>query len=134
MDTINAVAPVGWTPTGAALLAALDDFSQFDPATNSNFVYLISDGLETCDGDPAAAAAQLNSANVGVTVNVVGFAVDAETTQELQKRPLTAAAPIFRPMTPRHCGKSSLSKLIGRPGASIAPVWWIRRRPFIQRM
>jgi len=95
VDTINAVAPVGWTPTGAALLAALDDFSQFDPATNSNFVYLISDGLETCDGDPAAAATQLNSANVGVTVNVVGFAVDDETTQELQETAVNGGGTYF---------------------------------------
>ena len=95
VETINAVAPVGWTPTGAALLAALDDFSQFDPATNSNFVYLISDGLETCDGDPAAAAAQLNSANVGVTVNVVGFAVDDETTQELQETAVNGGGTYF---------------------------------------
>ena len=95
VETIRAIKPVGWTPTAAALLAALDDFSQFDPATNSNFVYLISDGLETCDGDPSAAAAQLHSINVGVTVNVVGFAVDSETTQELQTTAVNGGGTYF---------------------------------------
>ena len=39
---------------------------------------LLTDGEETCGGDPAAAIEKLRKAGVGVRVNIVGFAIDDE--------------------------------------------------------
>lgn len=62
-DAINSFDPQGWTPVAGSLDKAREDFSGRDPETNSNFVYLVSDGVETCGGDPVAAdAAELQEA------------------------------------------------------------------------
>lgn len=45
-------------------------------ATGPKIVVLITDGEETCGGDPAAAIRELAAAGIEVTVNVVGFAID----------------------------------------------------------
>jgi hypothetical protein len=39
---------------------------------------LVTDGEETCGGDPAAAIQALNASGVDVRVNIVGFALDDE--------------------------------------------------------
>jgi Ca-activated chloride channel homolog len=75
----------GWTPLAASLDRARADFEQFDPATSSNFVYVVTDGIETCDGDPVDAAQKLHAASVQPIVNVIGFDVDAEATRQLRQ-------------------------------------------------
>ena len=61
------------TPIGASLLAVRDDLGSVEgPAT----VVLVTDGEETCDGDPPAAIEALERAGIDVTVNIVGFAID----------------------------------------------------------
>ena len=61
------------TPIGASLLAVKDDLAGVEgPAT----VVLVTDGEETCDGDPDAAIAALQNAGFDVRVNIVGFAID----------------------------------------------------------
>ena len=79
---INALQPKGKTPIAAALNASLDAFSNLEGQSNN--VVLISDGIETCDGDPCAAAAALASANIQARVHVIGFDVGAEEGTQLQ--------------------------------------------------
>ena len=64
------VAPVGWTPLATAIEDAQGDIPA--GATDS-IVYVVTDGLETCGGDPVAAAQSLAGADVRPVVNVVGF-------------------------------------------------------------
>ena len=45
-------------------------------------VVLITDGEETCDGDPAAAIQALRGAGFDVRVNIVGFAIDEHRLRE----------------------------------------------------
>jgi hypothetical protein len=45
-------------------------------------IILLTDGEETCDGDPAAVIAEMVAANVDVRVNIVGFAIDELMLQE----------------------------------------------------
>jgi Ca-activated chloride channel homolog len=82
---INAFTPTGWTPIAASLQAAQQDFAQYDGATHSNFIYLVSDGIETCDGDPVAAARDLHESNIQAIVNIIGFDVDAEAARQLRE-------------------------------------------------
>lgn len=72
IDQINSFTPTGSTPLAAAILAAQDDLAGFDGRRE---VVLVTDGEETCEGDPAAAALALASSdpNLQVSLNVVGF-------------------------------------------------------------
>lgn len=65
-------------PNHAPLLvaAAEADVSEGVEAPASR-VILISDGIETCDGDPVASAAALQDLGIDVVVDVVGFDIDA---------------------------------------------------------
>jgi hypothetical protein len=67
------------TPIGASLRLVRDDLAR---ATGPRLVVLISDGEETCDGDPLAAIAELRGAGVDVRVNVIGFAIDEHQLRE----------------------------------------------------
>ena len=46
------------------------------PVSGQRVVVLLTDGEETCDGDPAEAIGKLKQAGVDVRVNIVGFAID----------------------------------------------------------
>lgn len=81
---INSFQPTGWTPIAGSFQKAQKDFVQFPTESSSNFVYLVSDGIETCDGDPVAAAGELHESDVKAIVNIVGFDVDQEATAQLK--------------------------------------------------
>jgi Mg-chelatase subunit ChlD len=61
------------TPIGASLLKVRDDLKGVE---GPMLVVLVTDGEETCGGDPKAAIQALRSAGLDVRVNIVGFAVD----------------------------------------------------------
>ena len=50
--------------------------SDLQRATGERVIILITDGEETCDGDPAAAIAALRGKGVDLRVNIVGYAID----------------------------------------------------------
>ncbi|WP_022920389.1 VWA domain-containing protein [Ornithinimicrobium pekingense] len=64
------VVPVGYTPLARAIDDARGDIPE--QATDS-IVYVVTDGLETCGGDPVAAAQALAGTDVRPVVNVIGF-------------------------------------------------------------
>jgi hypothetical protein len=66
--------PTGWTPIGLSLERAGDDFANVEAAT-LNYIVLVTDGLETCGGDPVQVAADLRQGPSAVTTSVVGFAL-----------------------------------------------------------
>ncbi|MGI9049955.1 MAG: vWA domain-containing protein [Rubrobacteraceae bacterium] len=84
-EAINSFEPKGWTPVADSLKKARDDFSGLDPSTNSNFVYLVSDGVETCGGDPVSAARSLAANDIQAEVNIIGFDVNPQATRQLQQ-------------------------------------------------
>jgi phage baseplate assembly protein gpV len=61
------------TPIGASLEKAADDLKA---VTGEKLIVLVTDGEETCGGDPAAAIASLRKAGVSTRVSIVGFALD----------------------------------------------------------
>lgn len=67
---LDDVEPVGWTPLGLAISEAADDI----PAdATDGIVYVVTDGIETCGGDPVVAAQDLAGAGIEPIVNVIGF-------------------------------------------------------------
>ncbi len=74
--------PKGKTPIAASLEYAAKQFTQND--ANNNIV-LISDGIETCGGDPCAAIKRLRTEEgLNVDVHVIGFDVDNEAQAQLK--------------------------------------------------
>ncbi|HVF17551.1 MAG TPA: vWA domain-containing protein, partial [Steroidobacteraceae bacterium] len=61
------------TPIGASLEKVAADLQS---ATGERLVILVTDGEETCDGNPAVTIQQLRKAGTQLRVNIVGFAVD----------------------------------------------------------
>lgn len=80
-SSVNSFNATGWTPIAGSLEKAKDVFSQYEGETNSNLVYLISDGIETCDGNPVSVAKELNQSNIKAIINIVGFNVDNQAQQ-----------------------------------------------------
>lgn len=80
--TLEGVEPVGWTPLGKAISEAAADI----PADTSDAIlYVVSDGIETCGGDPVQAAREVASAGISPIVNVIGFEVADEERAELEE-------------------------------------------------
>lgn len=61
------------TPIGASLAKVADDLKT---VKGEKLVVLITDGEETCGGDPAAEIEKLRKAGIGTRVSIVGFALD----------------------------------------------------------
>jgi Ca-activated chloride channel homolog len=83
-SALDQVEPTGWTPITLAMEEAAKDLSKFDGENHTNIVYLVSDGIETCDGDPVSAAKSLFDSNLKPIINVIGFDVDADGQKQLK--------------------------------------------------
>lgn len=79
-QTINNIPVVNLvrTPIGESLLQVAGDLGT---GPGPKIVVLVTDGEETCGGDPAAAIQSLVASGIDVRVNIVGFTVDDPTLQ-----------------------------------------------------
>ena len=66
---------LGKTPLMAAVRQAAEALNY---TGNKATVVLVTDGLESCEADPCAAATELKQAGAGFTAHVVGFGLTAE--------------------------------------------------------
>ena len=76
IETLN---PLGQTPIGFSLKAALEDFGE-----RSGGLILISDGQETCGVDPCALMRVWRKENVNIQVHVVGLGLDQRSKKALE--------------------------------------------------
>ena len=72
--------PKGWTPIGFSLKEAAKDLTEFD----TKVILLLSDGEETCGGDPVGVMEELKAQGIEITVHTIGFDVDATTAKQLK--------------------------------------------------
>ncbi|WP_245891700.1 vWA domain-containing protein [Planifilum fimeticola] len=77
--------PTGWTPLAAAIEQAKDDLSGETGGNVENIIYVVSDGIETCGGDPVKAAKELHDSEIQAIVNIIGFDVDNAGQRALKK-------------------------------------------------
>ena len=78
---LQGIMPKGKTPIADALKMTRLAFAT--PDANNNVV-LISDGAETCNGNPCAEAKALAEAGINTRVHVVGFDIDAKRRAQLE--------------------------------------------------
>ena len=79
--TIEGINPKGKTPITRSLRAAAEVVRTEEGTAT---VVLVSDGEETCDPDPCAAARELKEAGVPFVIHVIGFDVNDEQRAELE--------------------------------------------------
>ncbi|PWK59616.1 vWA domain-containing protein [Roseicyclus mahoneyensis] len=71
---LRGLMPRGMTPLTDSLALARD---QIPPAAEGADIILVTDGLETCGGDPCALAASLANEGIDIRAHVVGFGLSA---------------------------------------------------------
>lgn len=84
-QALHSFQPTGWTPLAYSMQEAIKDFEKVDLAKSRNIIYIVSDGVETCDGDPIKAAKELKQSGLSPVVNIIGFDVDQEGQEQLKK-------------------------------------------------
>ena len=68
------ITPQGTTPIAYSLQQAANDF---DPNTNTrNIIIIITDGIESCDGDPCAVSLALQRRNIFLKPFIIGIGMD----------------------------------------------------------
>ncbi|KUF11863.1 vWA domain-containing protein [Pseudoponticoccus marisrubri] len=81
-EAVQGLTPRGKTPMTDAVIAAAEALGYADSRAT---VILVSDGIETCNPDPCAAARALEAAGADLTVHVVGFDVtEPEALRQMQ--------------------------------------------------
>lgn len=80
---INRFSPTGWTPIGASLEMAKQSFNA--DMKGRNRIIMVSDGIETCGGDPVKIARELHNSGFAITIDVVGFNVPGSDARQLKK-------------------------------------------------
>lgn len=83
-DALAQFAPTGWTAIAHSLKLAQQDLAGFSADKNTNVIYLVSDGIETCGGNPVAVAKELSQSKIMPLLNVIGFDVNAEGQKQLK--------------------------------------------------
>ncbi len=82
-SALTQFSPTGWTPLASAIKAAethLTDSTQ----EGNRVLYVVSDGKETCGGDPVQVAKAIHDADVRAIINVIGFDLAAEDREQLK--------------------------------------------------
>lgn len=74
LKEVKNIKPSGYTPIAYSLEQAAKDF----PKGENNALILITDGIESCQGDPCAVSAGLANAGLNTQAFVVGFGLEQE--------------------------------------------------------
>lgn len=77
---VQAMQPKGMTPISEAILQVAESLPKTEAETT---IVLVSDGKETCGGDPCAVVRQLKARGIRFVMHVVGFDVSDEEKEQL---------------------------------------------------
>jgi Ca-activated chloride channel family protein len=75
-NKLRAIRPKGTTPIAHSLELSIHDFPKCDNCRN--IIILITDGIESCDGDPCAVSLQLQKKGIILKPFVIGIGLDEE--------------------------------------------------------
>lgn len=77
LDLVNKTTPRGETPLVYSVMQAADDLK----AKGGGSIVLVTDGEESCGGDPAAAGQKLKASGIDATLDIVGFTLTGKQLQ-----------------------------------------------------
>lgn len=82
VKAVNSFQAKGWTPLAGAIKKAKEMAKDYEADTT---IYIVSDGAETCGGNPVKEAEAFASVNNEYKVNIIGFDVDSKSEDQLKK-------------------------------------------------
>ncbi|MCM3714656.1 VWA domain-containing protein [Alkalihalobacillus oceani] len=85
LEALDQFAPTGFTPIAASIEAAKEDLLAAGGEQIESIIYIVSDGEETCEGDPVQAARELHESEINAVVNIIGFDVANEEQEALME-------------------------------------------------
>lgn len=118
VKTVNSIMPKGMTPITASLELAAEGLGYKEKKAT---VILVSDGLETCNADPCAAAAKLEQLGVDFTAHVIAFDLKPEETEKLRCISDSTGGKFF-PASDAASLKDALDFAVSAAAAEPAPV------------
>ncbi|WP_102349117.1 VWA domain-containing protein [Bacillus sp. Marseille-P3661] len=77
--------PSGWTPLAATIKAGYGDLQVNASEQSENILFIVSDGIETCGGNPVEEAKKIANSDLNVKVNIIGFNVDDAGQKQLKE-------------------------------------------------
>ncbi|WP_154990855.1 vWA domain-containing protein [Priestia megaterium] len=80
-QSLKDIQPAGWTPIAAALSSIKGDMG----TGKKVIVYIVSDGIETCGGDPVQSVKELKQSGIDVSVNIISFDIEDRGRKLLKK-------------------------------------------------
>ena len=80
-EAVQGVEAKGWTPLAEAIKTAREDSADYEGDIT---LYIVSDGMETCEGNPVEEAQAFADEKDGRHVNIIGFNVDKESENQLK--------------------------------------------------
>ncbi|MEB3052842.1 MULTISPECIES: vWA domain-containing protein [Bacillus] len=83
-QSLDGFQPVGWTPLAEAIKRSTETF-QSAKANDKNIMCVVSDGVETCGGNPVEEAQKVSNSNIKPIMNIIGFQVDHEAEKQLKE-------------------------------------------------
>ncbi|PGS05804.1 vWA domain-containing protein [Bacillus pseudomycoides] len=83
-QSLDGFQPVGWTPLAEAIKKSTETFQSAN-VNDKNILYIVSDGVETCGGNPVEEAQKISNSNIKPIMNIVGFQVDNEAEKQLKE-------------------------------------------------
>lgn len=84
ISSMNSFNPKGWTPIADSLSFAKDILKN-NGIGDKNYLILVSDGIESCDGDPLMVAKEISNEIPGIKLNIIGFTSDNIIQESLKK-------------------------------------------------
>jgi hypothetical protein len=93
---LSRIRPRGMTPISDSLRIAA---SQIPPTAEEADIILVTDGLETCDADPCAVAAELAREGIKIRAHVVGFGLTQQEADALACVPDQTGGQLLRPQS-----------------------------------
>ncbi len=81
LSLVEKYTPQGWTPIAYSLLQAMNDFPDYE---TPNSIILITDGEETCEGDPCAVVLELQKRRISFKPFVIGMGVPEDIAKKLK--------------------------------------------------
>ena len=136
----KAIEPIeakGYTPIALSLKLSQNDFK----IGQDNMVILISDGKETCGGDPCGIAKQLHDSGIKLKVEVVGFDISSADKRELECIARVSGGKLYSAKDAQSLTDSlrKISKDIREKeeykaaGKKVNPSEWISRAPEVEQ-
>jgi len=81
ISAVQSINPKGKTPLTKSIQFAAEQLKNRDAPTS---IVVVSDGKESCNADPCAAAAAVRKAGVNLKIHVIGFDVKKDEAEQLQ--------------------------------------------------